>query len=268
MPIFFVDSFVLSGGGIPPLPYDPDAPNLGCAKIGYQNLFAGASTDPVDAVKMLTYDTWQRYRPTGIGEVVLTIGQAQTIDYIALGASIYQGVPLTIQVRAGGLDWSTVYTGTPENNRAIMIVIDGGVIVDSIRILHSESCELGVLFAGQYLQMQRPLFGGHSPIVLSARTEYNNSVSDSGQWLGRSITRRGVESDYSWQLLTDTWVREKFMPFVEHAKTKPFFMAWRPDLYPDEVVYGWCNEDITPSNRGGGTRFMNVSMSVIGHDDR
>ena len=115
--------------------------------------------------------------------------------------------------------------------------------------------------------MTRTIFGGHSPITLSAKTEYRNSVSETGQWLGRSIARQGTETEYSFTLVDDLWYRENFQPFVESAKTNPFFIAWRPDLYPDEVAYVWTTEDIKPQNRGGSTRLMNFAFSVEGHDD-
>lgn len=267
MSIHFVNSMTMQGG-INPVPFDPDATSLKNARIGYRNILQGGSASIGAAAGLLTYDTWQRWRPTGASTATLFAGTAAQVDYVAIGAGYYAGVGLTIEVGFQG-QYTQVYNDTPSDDKAIMILLDNAVNCDAIRISCDAACEIGVAFTGLVLEMQRPCsYGGHSPIVLSARTEFNNSVSDSGQWLGRSITRRGVESSYDWQLLTEDFVRDKFMPFVEHAKTKPFFMAWRPDFYPNDVVYGWTSDDITPDNRGGGTRFMGVSMNVTGHDDR
>lgn len=267
MSLHFVNSMALIGG-IKPVPYDPDATSLRNARIGYHTILAGGSVSDSAAAGLITYDTWQRWRPTSDDTVTITASQALKVDYVAIGAGYYTGVPIVIEVGYLGA-FTQVYNGVPEDDKAIMVLLDDPVDCDAVRISVDSACEIGVVFAGIVLEMQRPCsYGGHSPIVLSSRTEYNNSVSDSGQWLGRTITRRGVESSYDWQLLTASFVRDNFMPFVEHAKTKPFFMAWRPDYYPDDVVYGWTSDDITPSNRGGATSFMSVSMNVTGHDDR
>ena len=81
---------------------------------------------------------------------------------------------------------------------------------------------------------------------------------------GSSVVRKGYQNDYAWRHLNPVWYRENFDPFVKAAVTAPFFIAWRPEGYADEVVYGWTQGDITPDNSGP-AGFMGVSMSVTGH---
>lgn len=266
MSIHFVNSMTMQGG-INPIPFDPDATSLKNARIGYRNILEGGAVSANAGNGLLTPDTYQRWRPTSDSSITVFATNAGLVDYVAIGAGFYEGVPLTIEVGYLGA-YTQVYNSTPSDNKAIMVLLGSEVNCDAIRITCDAACEIGVVYTGLILEMQRPIYGGHTPVVLSAQTEFNNSQSDSGQWLGRTITRRGLTASYDWQLLTQDFVREKFMLFVEHAKTKPFFMAWRPDLYPDDVAYVWTNEDIAPSNRGGGTRFMSVSMNITGHDDR
>ncbi len=61
--------------------------------------------------------------------------------------------------------------------------------------------------------------------------------------------------------MTARWYRDWFDPFVEAARRYPFFIAWNPLRFPDEVLYGWCNEDIQPTNQGR-RDFMSVGFSV------
>lgn len=91
-------------------------------------------------------------------------------------------------------------------------------------------------------------------------------MSESGQWLGRSIMRQGNDTQFSWRHLDPDWYRQRFAPFAERAKKYPFFIKWRPDLY-DNAVYAHTTDDISPSNMGGGHNLMTVSMNVRGHDD-
>jgi hypothetical protein len=114
--------------------------------------------------------------------------------------------------------------------------------------------------------MQRPLFGGHRPINLSAKTVYETNTSDSGNFLGRNIVRSGLQSAYQWKYLEDTWMRDYFGDFRQAARTTPFFIAWRPADYPTEVVFGWSPDDIAPENMGAGA-YMSVGFSVTAYGD-
>ena len=113
--------------------------------------------------------------------------------------------------------------------------------------------------------MQRAIYGGHSPATLSRVTSVRPSLSETGQWLGATEVRSGYRSSYTWKHLTPSWYREHFDPFVaNNPRANPFFIAWRPDRYPDEVVYAWATNDIQPTNMGTGRGLMEVSMSVEG----
>jgi hypothetical protein len=98
-------------------------------------------------------------------------------------------------------------------------------------------------------------------------TEYRNSASDTGNFLGRKIRRKGQQTSFSWQNLTDDWMRSTFKPFINHAKTKPFFIQWRPDYFTDEVGFGFSTGDIIPTNQGGTTRMMSVGLEMRAHDE-
>ena len=126
--------------------------------------------------------------------------------------------------------------------------------------------ELGVIYAGAALEMQRGIYGGHSPIVLNSKTDYQSTMSESGQFLGRTINREGIETSYKWNHLTPEFYRTDFQPFVNSAKRLPFFLLWRPDTYTD-AVFGYTTSDISPSNMTGGSRLMEVGFNMKGHSD-
>jgi len=139
-----------------------------------------------------------------------------------------------------------------------------------IRITGDTVPTIGVIFIGRTLEMQRAIYGGHSPITLSRVTKRTPVNSESGNNLGLSVVRRGVSTSFSWNNLTAQWYRNNFDPFVRYATQSAgtFFIAWRPSKYPNEVGYCWVDaNDITPSNNG--TRnLMDVTMPVKGHVDK
>lgn len=126
---------------------------------------------------------------------------------------------------------------------------------------------VAVIYAGEVLKMQRPIFGGHGPINLSRQTVLHGSMSAGGQFLGQGFRRHGVSGSVAFRHLEDTWVRETLDPFIRAARQYPYFFAWRPGQYVNDVAYVWTQEDIRPSNMGVRS-YMQVGwpMQGIGHE--
>ena len=241
------------------------------ARIGYKNLLV--TTDLTAADKMLIPNTYERYvSGNGSYTIKFQLAEASLIDFVAIGAhnaATHQG-GITIAVKYAttiGGALTTIQDMDFADNSAKMILFDEITAAEIALVFSTTSgLELGVLYAGKSLEMERPIYGGHSPIDLAAKTQYESVMSESGNFLGRTIKRQGVESTFAWQHLSPTWYRETFQPFVLLAKTTPFFIMWRPELY-DATVFGFTTKDIKPMNMGGGSGLMNVSINIMGHTD-
>ncbi len=241
------------------------------ARIGYNNLLTASNTS--GAEKMLVPNTYERYRPgTGPFTAKFQMSTSATIDFVGIAAhnagTHNGGTDILVQyatVVGGAL--TTIENVTFTDNNAKMILFSE---VTAAEIVISGSTtsglEIGVIYAGKALEMLRPIFGGHSPIDLSSKVDYQSTNSESGQFIGRNIIRKGIATDFSWQHLDDTWYRASFEPFVKSAQRLPFFIKWRPDLY-DVSAFGYTTADIKPSNMGGGSKLMSVSISVKAHSD-
>ena len=240
------------------------------ALIGYNNLLVSSSQAP----KALTANTYERYEPsTGAVVAKFQLLTRSAIDFIGIAAHNVgtqdDGTVLLVQYATtiGGA-LTTVDSFTPADDTAIMLTFDS-VTVAEIAITTNATTsglELGVVYAGEALQMQQPIYGGVSPIELSSETKYQSTMSDSGQFLGRNIISQGLEASFKWQHLEDDWIRSTFKPFMQSAKLTPFFIKWRPDYY-DSSVFGYTTNDIKPSNMGGGSRLMSVSFNMRAHSD-
>jgi len=261
-------------------PITPATTSLANARIGYKNLLTATTTSGAQA--MLTPNTWERFVPQGSPfntPIKFQFPELTQIDYIAIGAhNLYSGltsnnnpapvaITLSYATSIGGTPIQ-IETLTPDSDDALMVLFDA---VNAHEIILSfttfaESTELGVIYSGKSLEMERPIFGGHSPAVLNANTQYQSTISESGQFLGRTITRQGVEASYSWRHLTSDWYRSEFQPFVQAARKTPFFIKWRPDTYED-TVFGHTTGDISPTIMTGGSRLMEVSFKIKGHQD-
>lgn len=248
--------------------------SLANARIGYKNLLTSTTTP--EAAVMLIPNTWERYRPSsGLKTVKFQMSSA-SIDFVGIAAH-------NAGTQDGGIDITVGYASTiggsvttlttmsfNDDNGALMVLFDAVTAQEVVLTIPVQNftggLELGVIYAGKALEMPHGLWGGHTPIVLSGETKYQNTMSDSGNFLGRSIVRQGIETSYKWRHLNNDWVRSDFMPFVKSARTTPFFLLERPDTYT-ETAFGFTTNDIKPVNMSGGARLMETGFNMRGHED-
>lgn len=247
--------------------------DLSFARILYENKISSADTD--DASAVLIPNTWERYTSaSGTVTEDFFFASASKINAIGVaahnlssaGASIQFDLSTTNPYASSAFDVAV----TPTTNAPLLFLFDDVDDILSMRMTISggSNREVGVVYAGEAMIMQRALYGGHSPINLSSITDYRNAISSTGNFLGRKVRRKGQQSSFSWNNLTEDWYRETFQPFVTSAKTKPFFIKWRPDYQSDEVAFGYTTGDISPSNQGGSTtRMLSVNMNMRAHDE-
>lgn len=244
---------------------------LNNARIGYdkavwQTLTASDSAAgfPASAIdNELTYSSWKPFSLPATLTGVIAV--AKDIDYVGIAAHTLGADNATIKIEYwDGAAWVLLKDMIPPDNSPIMILF-GLITTTQIRITLSGAIipRIGVLYVGKVLDMQRGIYAGHTPITLSRKSVMRPNASERGQWLGRSIVRAGSSGSFEWQNLKAEWYRTYFDPFVEHARIKPFFIAWRPENFPKEIAYCWTSKDIAPSNSGR-KDFMSVSFSAEG----
>ena len=263
MSVVFSPSLVMS-------PVDPDAPDLTHARIGYAKLSGAitASTSsggfPASAAdNALTYSFWKPLTLPATWE--MDYGEDALIDYVGIAAHEFGDNGNTVTLQAwDGASWVPIASASPIDSSPIMFIFDE-IFVSKIRLSISGGTapRVGVIYTGTSLVMERAIYEGHSPITLASVTNYTTNISESGQWLGRSIKSQGMATSYQWSNLTAAWYREYFQPFVASVKTQPFFIAWRPETFPDEIGYCWTKQDIKPSNAGG-RDLMSVTLNAEG----
>jgi hypothetical protein len=193
----------------------------------------------------------------------------QTIDYAGIGGHTLgtNGCSVEAETSLDGTTWDALGTEhTPSDDAPIMFLDEDR---DAIRLRLTitgtgAAPRLASIYVGKTLAMSRPIYSGHSPISLSRQTRYQSSVSRGGQFLGQAVQSMGVAGTINFSHLTAAWYRANFDKLVEHARSgRPFFYGWRPETFPNEVVYVWTTGDIAPVNSGP-RDFMSVGMSVQG----
>jgi len=97
--------------------------------------------------------------------------------------------------------------------------------------------------------LQRRVYVGHRPVTYARSTNVVSGMSESGQYLGRVVRNQTLEFALSQQNVDAEFYREYVEPFVRSAITRPFFAAWRPSKYPDEIGFCWLTRDIVMENQ-------------------
>ena len=252
-------------------------PNPTHARIGWRDVITGISASSAasdsPASSALTWQTYERWRPTASPATLTATFDATSVDYIGIGAhTLSQADSVTFSVRVGGT-WSQVLPGVIEgmeaaDNEAIMLLMARREGCTGVRVSFTYSGEaptIGKIAAGRVLTMARPFYSGHSPAMLSRNTRKQPNISEGGEWLGASVIRQGRSTNASWNNIRADWYRLNFDPFVHHAQRYPFFFAWNPARFPD-CVYAMATDDIQPANMGI-KDLMSVSMGIKGYSD-
>ena len=258
----------------PPFPVDP-----------IQAAFTGGITEvagfPVkNAFSPFTYpaDSFMFERGTSTGSVMIYLnGDINSSDFDALGFIIsgLEGDAVTVDlsyVPTGGGSFTILKSQSVSRDGCHLMTFTKPVgsyfwriTFSGITAAQSDSTPISipVIMVGKLMQFEKCIRNRYAPLDYSRKTEFLTNESGTGQYIGRSIIRRNHESTVSFDLMTAPWVRSTFQPFVRHARTKPYFFAWNPEKYPDEVNYVWTDEDIVVEYTGDRNR-MSASWSMRG----
>jgi hypothetical protein len=232
---------------------------LNHARIGYENFTPDstvtATTETVDfpAVAIKNQMTFESWKPTVLpATITIAFGSSKSIGYIGVASHSLNGNTVTPEYSTDGAVWNPLDAiNTPTDDSAILMLFTT-VAATHVRltITGSGTPTIAVVYVGQILEMLRPFYSGHTPAVLSRQTVIKPNKSVGGQWLGRSVLRQGLATQYEWANSDITWYEDNFETFVEAAIVAPFFIAWNILEHIDHVAYEWTSDDIAPSLSG------------------
>lgn len=240
------------------------------ARIGYETIInfdtvtgtAGLVNYPLSNI--YNPATFEEYRPDGTTATIDIFTNSEVdCDYMAMQQKGVTGVE--IYYSNDGVAYTLLQDyNTGDQNGADMALFQLTTAPYWRIIMTGSNIAIIAMKLGKALAMSRPIYGGHSPITLNRVTATRPNMSESGQYLGTSVQRKGLKGSFDWGNLKADWYRQYFDKFAEYnPNANPFFIAWRPISFPKEVAYCWATNDISPSNTGT-KDFMSVSLSVEG----
>jgi hypothetical protein len=150
------------------------------------------------------------------------------------------------------VEWITGFQPT-DDSPIIMMFGEVEAPTIKIRLLHgggttsTTPMEIAVIFVGYATVMDEGIQADHTPLPLAKTRKSVIGQSENGSFLGRIVLGEWVQSTATFANLESPWVRDELIPFLEYAAEYPFFYAWSPNTYPDEVAFAWMDGDPVPS---------------------
>lgn len=103
--------------------------------------------------------------------------------------------------------------------------------------------EIAVLYVGYATVLEEGIQADHTPLPLATVHEVFTGQTENGSFVGRVQIGQWQESTARIANMSTEWARDNLLPFLEAAAEYPFFWAWSPASYPDEVSYAWLSND-------------------------
>jgi hypothetical protein len=253
----------------------------GNSHIGYDSLFlrsnAIVSASDEDAgfpiengTNWLTYAGGWRTSVIGQNTVAVAFPGATSANSYALFKHNLGDIGGTVKLQHS--DDGVIFTDvagsekTPANNKCIFFVFPTEahpvwrLVFTGIESM--ETLIVGQLFIGPTLQVFGGPETGWTPPNLAFNDQFINSRADGGDFLGRSLIRKGNKTSFNVSAVAADWIRQFWEPFLNVAQLQPFYYAWNTVAFEDEVAYCYTEDNVAkPSYQS--PAHLNISLEFI-----
>lgn len=184
--------------------------------------------------------------------LALTLAAAENFNSYGIYKHNLGDLTATIKLQhsSDGSSWTDL-TGSEKNivdNKAIFFVGTGQTAlywrlhISAIAV--GETMTIGQAFVGPSLAMFSPPEPGFTPPNLALNNKYISSRADGGDFLGRSLIRRGSKTGFSNSVVHKDWVRANWQDVMEAIEKTPFYYGWDTTNYPSEVAFCFIEKKI------------------------
>jgi hypothetical protein len=123
---------------------------------------------------------------------------------------------------------------------------------------------IGALFVGEHMALEVGVWKGFTPPIFARNNNMITSMSQSGQFIGRSIVSNAGSLSLTAEFQSLGFMRDEWLPFIKHAELKPFFFTWNDDNFPLEDSFAWLDQTNTSaSNQTFNRMSATIKMRVL-----
>ena len=224
-------------------PTDPDFPEANMAGVSTDTRWQVESAHLMDDI-FVRIDLDGLHEVDGLGIARHNLGTNQRIVSIyGATAEDFNGDPIFSQIVQDGMfadDEPLLFRFVSANYISLKLVLTSAYH-------DTDPTYISVLHAGKLLVCERGTHTDHVPINHARKTQNFIGMSENGRFLGKIVLASKVETTFALKFLRRTWFQDEMRPFLLSAETTPFFFAWKPQQFPDDVGYCWLTENPQPS---------------------
>lgn len=269
MPIFASPALVIAPSDVVPANF----PRIGWTnKVTLANVSADHELSAYPATNLANPNTSLRWESDSLAEQVVTVsGLDGEVDYIGIARHNFGSGGMSISVEAITAESDPAFVEVlpvvlPADDGALLLQIEPGFYTSiKLRIVpDTVAPTMAVLYVGKLLSVMRGLQPDFTPLRDSGAIELVNGRSERGEHLGSIITGAELSTAAQISVLDPEWYYANMASFVRAAnRGLPFFFAWNPLEYPDDVSFCWFSANVRPV-MAILTREINLSMPLKG----
>lgn len=228
-----------------------DAYNKDLPLVLYDNLMArgtllsATAADGYDVENCVSGTTWDFYKPAALGLAAVRVEMASSeeADCALIDAHdmFTNGSYFRIECSDDGSVWTDL-TGWiyPEDNGACMAIWPASSHLFWRVLFNNPTAQsrVGVIVLGLKLSFPNGIDSAYRSIPHSRTYTLLGGDSDSGQFTGQNVIRKGATVSPTFPLLDASWVDSDMKAFEAHYNEGLTF-AWAamPSMYPDDMGY-------------------------------
>lgn len=219
-----------------------------------------------------THLRWESGDTSSDIEILASVGS--TVNYVAFAVHELSGFTVTIYgaTTNSPSDFLEIFEAhTLTDNLPLIIEFPSGSYEQiKIKIAGSGVRRAAVMYVGALIRMERgvKVDVDHTPISRGVKTDVLSGYSESGNFMGRLVRNVTRESTIEFSHITRDWyvTNSSFDTWLQsYISTYPFFIAWAPYDYPNDVGFCWALNDPTPMQNPVTRRFaVNIQMRGFG----
>lgn len=247
--------------------------------VAYSNIFESgtviASSEATGYYKENAYD-WRGddillFNSGTTHTLTVDYGAAVTVDVFCLAYHNLGALGATVTVR-----YSTDNFATDDNVLATLSPSDNLVIFKPMTSTHVRYWRIqialgaagqpyiGQVLLGAMLNLPKAVKVGSTIVHDSDDDDIINNIAQNGNFLGMTVINQGVKGSISFDFMTESYLRNEYKTFKDHARTKPFFYSWRPSLYDADAIICWRDGKIPTANATHAKPYYSVDFPIEG----
>jgi hypothetical protein len=240
-------------------------------KVVLNNVVAEHENAAYPATNLANPATNLKWLSDSTAEQLVTVSNLEgESDYVGLARHNLGSGEVEVAVEAitaePGAVWTEVLAGAflGADSPAILRFAKGHYTGIRLRLTpDTEEPSIAVLYVGELLTMSRGIQAGYTPLTDAREVNVVNGRSEAGEHLGAIVNGAVRGSAATFRAIEAAWYRANLREFVAAANEGlPFFFAWMPDTYPEEVAFAWLNSTARPVINYLGGRQHDITLDM------